>query len=130
MNLYSPQNSSLNKHLENLFLIPNGSENRLVTLFYTSLKKGASTTPFYEWTENVQNEINELEHLVYNSHYLCFTLYQSVVSKILTYDKMILAFEKNIRVNELAWTKEQDLYRKRLQKIQQRIQIVLLYLHV
>jgi hypothetical protein len=130
MNLYSPQNSSLNKHLENLFLIPNGSENRLVTLFYTSLKKGTSTTPFYEWTENVQNEINELEHLVYHSHYLCFTLYQSVVSKILTYDKMILAFEKNIRVNELAWTKEQDLYRKRLQKIQQRIQIVLLYLHV
>lgn len=130
MKLSSPQNSSLNNHLEHQFLTLKVTENKLALLFYTSLKSGASTTPLYEWTEKVQNEIDELENIVYNNHYQGSTLYQSVVSKILTYDKIILTIEKKIRVNELVWSKEQELYRKRLNKIQQRIQIVLLYLHV
>ncbi|QJP34644.1 hypothetical protein F0365_09685 [Nonlabens sp. Ci31] len=130
MNLSSQQGPPINKHLENCFLMPAFSENRLITLFYSSLKKGASAAPLHGCTEKIQNEINELEKLVYNSHYLCPTLHQSVVSKILSYDEAILAVEKYISVNEFVWPKEHDLYRKRLQKIQQRIQIVLLYLHV
>jgi hypothetical protein len=130
MNLSSQQSTSLNNHLENHFLTLKVTENKLALLFYTSLKSGTSTTPLYEWTEKVQNEIDELENLVYNNHYQGSTLYQSVVSKILTYDKIILTIEKKIRVHELVWSKEQELYRKRLNKIQQRIQIVLLYLHV
>lgn len=101
MKLSSPQNSSLNNHPQHQFLVAKGAENRLPMLFYNSLIKGASITSFYEWTEKVQNEINELESLMYNSHNLCSTLYQSVISKILDYDKMILALEKNIRMNEL-----------------------------
>lgn len=84
MNLTSQQSLSLNNHLENHFLTFKVIKNKLAMLFYTSLKRDASTTSLYEYTEKVPNEINELENLAHNSHYLGSTKYQSVVSKILT----------------------------------------------
>jgi hypothetical protein len=130
MNLNTTKNSKLNHAFNTCYLLNNCSESKPVVLFYPSLKIDTNTTSIHEWTEKACHQINKLEKLVYNSHHLCPAFHLSIVTRARIYNKMILAFEKKLFINETELSKENDIYHKRLQKIQQRIQIVLMYFHV
>lgn len=128
MNLLNQNTSRWTKEFNLNFWLNTPCKNEIVSLLHNAIHKKSENAPLEQWIENTIDQVNHLEQLLYNSYHLCPTLYQSVINKISGYDNAIIELNKRLTKNNTTEVKK--VYLKQLLTLQQKTQVVLLYINV